>query len=207
MDRIERMLEDAGAAWRAGAPSGAIVDPRIFRGRIGGGPYLTIGALALAIAGLAVWRFSGASSEAGQPPCGSTVPTASFVPPSPYPARPGADSPLVWYGDEHLWTFLEPNGQVWHRGVAGAHTFSRKTFWGSVDWSPAAESQPAISVRAEMVDGSSPVSFGPGTNATAEFGTLMLVGVDLPGPGCWRVTGSYRGAELSYVVLAAEQDK
>jgi hypothetical protein len=28
----------------------------------------------------------------------------------------------------------------------------------------------------------------------------MLVGVDFPTPGCWKITGRYADAELSYIV-------
>jgi hypothetical protein len=28
----------------------------------------------------------------------------------------------------------------------------------------------------------------------------MLVGVEIPTPGCWKISGQYRGAEVSYVV-------
>jgi hypothetical protein len=31
----------------------------------------------------------------------------------------------------------------------------------------------------------------------------MLVGVEIPEPGCWRVTADYRNASLSYVVWIA----
>ena len=40
-----------------------------------------------------------------------------------------------------------------------------------------------------------------GTNASADFGTAMLVGVTLPSPGCWRLTATYLDASLSIVVL------
>jgi hypothetical protein len=57
-------------------------------------------------------------------------------------------------------------------------------------------------VTLTRLDGQASASFGPGTNATSPSlgGTAMLVGVDFPGPGCWRVTAQYRGTALSYVV-------
>lgn len=39
-----------------------------------------------------------------------------------------------------------------------------------------------------------------GTNAIADFGSAMLVGVEFPFAGCWQVTGNYRDASLTYVL-------
>lgn len=39
-----------------------------------------------------------------------------------------------------------------------------------------------------------------GTNAhTTADGWFMIAGIDPDIPGCWQVTATYRGAELSYV--------
>ena len=47
-------------------------------------------------------------------------------------------------------------------------------------------------------------SDGRGTNAFADFGAAMLVGVTIPTTGCWELTGTYRGERLSYVVRVAD---
>jgi hypothetical protein len=41
------------------------------------------------------------------------------------------------------------------------------------------------------------------TNASADFGTAMLTGVYVPSLGCWKITGQYQEAELSFVVWVA----
>ncbi len=42
---------------------------------------------------------------------------------------------------------------------------------------------------------------GPGGGGFTPFlRNFILVGVELPEPGCWEVTASYQGAELTYVV-------
>ena len=38
-----------------------------------------------------------------------------------------------------------------------------------------------------------------GTNAGADFGSAMLMGIDVPTAGCWQITATYRKASLSYV--------
>jgi hypothetical protein len=57
----------------------------------------------------------------------------------------------------------------------------------------------------QQLDGSGVFTAGsPGTNAGADFGMAMLVGFDVPAPGCWRITATYREATLSYVVRAID---
>jgi len=70
-----------------------------------------------------------------------------------------------------------------------------------VNWSPEAEPEPAITVEGTRLDGPGSFAFEGGTNASADFGTAMLVGVDIPTEGCWKLTGTYRERYLSYVVL------
>ncbi len=45
----------------------------------------------------------------------------------------------------------------------------------------------------------------PATNAynAAEIGSAMLVGVRIPTPGGWEITGQYGGTTLSFVVWLA----
>jgi len=51
------------------------------------------------------------------------------------------------------------------------------------------------------IEGDGTFRVDDGTNASADFGTAMLVGVTLPSPGCWRLTATYLDASLSIVVL------
>jgi hypothetical protein len=49
-----------------------------------------------------------------------------------------------------------------------------------------------------------PLIGSKGTNAYAgDIGSAMLVGVDFPTLGCWKITGQYADAELSFVVWVA----
>jgi hypothetical protein len=77
-------------------------------------------------------------------------------------------------------------------------------FWWSADRIPQDDLVPAIRVTGKRLDGPGTFEFGPGTNASADFGPAMLVGVEFPTPGCWEVTGRYRDAVLSYVLLITE---
>ena len=135
--------------------------------------------------------------------CAVTKPEPPFVPPKQDLARPPADYRAAWYGSARLWTMLDRGGEIWKRLPKDAAGLSQKTFWWSADWSPGREPEPAISVVGLRLDGPGTFAFGPGTNATADFGTAMLVGIVVPTPGCWGVTAKYRGASLSIVVSVA----
>lgn len=140
--------------------------------------------------------------------CPVTIPPQpAFVPPSPYfeevpnPNVPEADH-RVLYGTERLWTWLDVEGEVW-QGLPdddGNGKFFEKTVWWAESYSPG---EGRIAVTGRELDG--PGSFevgGPagGGSRPWDVGSFMLVGVEVP-PGCWEFTGSYRGDELSYVVL------
>jgi len=130
--------------------------------------------------------------------CAVTRPDPPFAAPSPYPSQPPG---RVWYGTQALWTMLMPNGEVWSGYPIGPGGITQKTFWFSTNWpGTAVEPVPAITVTGTRLDGSGSFTFGPGTNASAEFGEAMLVGIEVPTPGCWQITGHYAGTQLSYVV-------
>jgi hypothetical protein len=140
-------------------------------------------------------------------PCHVTRPEPAFVPPGPYipegrfVATPPGYYESDWYGSARLWTMLDRDGEVWAPLVRQDAGLPQKTFWWSADWVPQDELEPAITVTGRRLDASGSFRFGdPGTNATADFGTAMLVGIDVPTYGCWRITARYRGASLSYVV-------
>ena len=134
------------------------------------------------------------------PACEVTRPDPVYFAPT-FPRTPPSNYGSDWYGSEHLWTMLDRDGEVWNGWVAARPPMlPQKTFWWSVDWKAADEPQPTIIVTGRRLDGPGSFTFGPGTNASADFGTAMLVGIDIPSYGCWELTARYRLATLSYVV-------
>lgn len=134
--------------------------------------------------------------------CHLTRPTHPFVPPAENsaPARPPAYYDAEWYGTAHLWTMLSHGGEVWFDLPRGADGLGQKTFWWSADFDVIHESQPAINVTGRQLDGFGRfASPAPGTNAGADFGSAMLIGVGIPTIGCWEITATYKHASLSYV--------
>ena len=86
-----------------------------------------------------------------------------------------------WYGTDDLWTGLPLDG-VWN-------SLNQKVFWWSVNYSVNAEPIPALAVTGTRLDGqSTQAQVDTPTNANGQ----MLVGVDFPTGGCWKVTGQYQ---------------
>jgi hypothetical protein len=134
--------------------------------------------------------------------CQLTKPMHPFVPPAAYdaPVRPPLYYDAEWYGTARLWTMLRRGGEVWSNLPRGADGFGQKTFWWSADFDVNHEPQPAISVTGRQLDGSGRFATpAPGTNAGADFGSAMLIGVGVPTIGCWEITATYRHATLLYV--------
>jgi hypothetical protein len=133
--------------------------------------------------------------------CAVTQADPAFAAPSPYPSQPFGGRSL-WYGSAALWTFLEPNGEVWSGLTRDSHGLTQKTFWFSTRWPGTAnEPIPTLTVTGRRLDGSGAFTSGAATNASSpDFGDAMLVGIEVPTAGCWQITGHYGDAELSYIV-------
>ena len=132
-------------------------------------------------------------------------PEVPFVPPAPYPsAPPERYANEFWYGTPELWTMLGTEG-TWYALPHNRNGYSQKVFWWSQDFDTSKDPFPAFTVIIEQMDAkSSPiVAADEATNASADFGTAMLTGVQIPALGCWKITGQYQDAELSFVVWVA----
>jgi len=142
------------------------------------------------------------SAPSGSPAtCDVTRPDPVFTAPKPFPRTPPDNYGSEWYGSADLWTMLDRDGEVWGPWLyASPPALPQKTFWWSVDWKSADEPEPTIIVTGRRLDGPGSFTFGPGTNASADFGTAMLVGIDIPSYGCWELTAQFRQSKLSYVV-------
>jgi hypothetical protein len=138
--------------------------------------------------------------------CPVTVPGEdAFTPASETPDELSPGDDQVWYGTPEHWTKIQPNEQVRNRSWLSP---GAKTFWWSENFpGGGSEGSPNITVTAENLDGLAPTvkSGGPGTNGFhPELGDFMLVGVELPATGCWKLTAEYKGATLSYVMWVRE---
>jgi len=126
---------------------------------------------------------------------------AAFTPPAPYPpAPPAAYKGQFWYGTADLWTMLGTDG-LWADLPKSNSGYTQKIFWWRHGYDATTEPAPELIVTGKRLDASAPALVASkATNAVADFGQAMLVGVDIPTPGCWQITGNYKGHELSFVV-------
>lgn len=136
--------------------------------------------------------------------CPVTVPQDTlFTAPEPY----SPDSPFdsnFWYGSAALWTDLPKDG-AWYGLPHNPTGYSQKIFWWREGYSWKEEPDPELIVTGERLDASAPpLIVSRATNAyAADIGSAMLVGVDFPAPGCWKITGKYAEAELSFIIWVA----
>jgi hypothetical protein len=221
-DPLHRLLTATGAQWRASQPSPRPLDPdsltiEVSRFRQGFGrqvrPFIvgvaaTLVFLLFAAAVVPDWfprtgvAGPGPSGLAEIPRGGDLAHCPVTKPSVPFEPDPSAAIPpdKAWYGSRILWTWLDRHGEVWDGLTRSELGFSQKTFWWSAVFDVHREEQPEIYVIGSRIGGPGRFGFGPGTNASGDFGNAMLVGVDVPEEGCWNVTAHYRGADLSYVV-------
>ncbi len=121
--------------------------------------------------------------------CPVTLPTTPRFAPRGAPVDPGVGDGDFWYGTDDLYTGLPLDG-VWA-------TTRQKVFWWSTAYSVNAEPEPALQVTGKRLDGDAPpATVDPPTNGAGG----MLAGVTFSTPGCWQVTGAYKGHSLSFVV-------
>jgi hypothetical protein len=140
--------------------------------------------------------------------CPVTVaPANPFRPPAWY--EPADDE--FWLGSEKLWTQGNKSGVwEWEPHKPGheheVQPLTVKISWGSVDYYWRNEPRPSLTITGKRLDGEAPplllmpmthILPGPGPNGGP--GT-MLAGVYVPTPGCWEITGEYRGEKVSFVV-------
>ena len=129
----------------------------------------------------------------------SVPPQPEFVPPSiPFLSPQAAFPDNFWFGSEHLWTSLPADG-TWPSLPHNPEGYTQKIFWWSDLFSLKDEPEPNLIVTGQRLDAKAqPLNVSKATNAYGgDIGESMLVGVDFPTLGCWKITGQYKDAELS----------
>jgi len=135
--------------------------------------------------------------------CPLTVPQEqAFVPPAPYDTLGFIGH--FWFGSNSLWTEILDNG-IWEGLPHNLEGYTQKVFWWRDGYVWNEEPEPNLIVTGERLDAKAPpLKVSRATNAYAsDIGSAMLVGVDFPTLGCWKITGQYKKAELSFVVWVA----
>ena len=129
------------------------------------------------------------------------APAIPFTPPG--EQEMGENDKSFWLGTERLYLPLRKSGTVWGwlpRGPGGPN-WTNKIFWGSVDFDYRKKEDYSLKVTGRRLDGDAPpLLVDRVTNALFEPRAVMLTGVYVPTPGCWQITGDYKGQQVSFVV-------
>src|SRR5215470_7379655 len=155
-------------------------------------------------------------SEPSIPPiphvsCPTTKPPSElFVPPAPYPTQLPSDS--FWLGSEKLWTNRNKNG-LWHgywvtdqdSGVRHK-IYTDKIFWWRKGYDWKTENPPQLKVRGRrLYEPATPFYVDHANPANIRIPAMVTV-IDIPTPGCWEITGDYKGDKLSLVIWVVDPD-
>jgi hypothetical protein len=135
--------------------------------------------------------------------CPVTLPQEpAFTPPAPY-SDLGWDG-YFWYGSNSLWASIPVNG-VWLGLPHNPNGYTQKIPWWREGYSWDKEPEPDLIVTGERLDGKAPPLDASSANGSyaKDMGSAMMMGVDFPTLGCWKITGKYQDAELSFVVWVA----
>ena len=157
-------------------------------------------------------------------PCPVTKPPLmAFIPPSPYPTELPADS--FWFGTANLWTNLRMDGTwkglpVWTKEemkelleerVAPHYrptdsAYRNKLFWWheGFDWRT---EDVNLTLTGRRLDAPAPPLTTEGANngwTDDSHHPFMVAGIFIPTPGCWQITGDYKGDRLTFVVLIGQ---
>ena len=156
---------------------------------------------------LALPLLSVAASVQGAQICPRTIgSTGTFSEPWPQSA--------TWYGSEGLAVMLTPDGTL-STTKPGA-SLAVKYFWysgslasgGDLEaYQPGSESEFVGKVE-RLDEGPNDAVMSSPTNAGGDSlgAWTILTGIDFPSPGCWKVTGNFRGQTLSFVVETVPHD-
>src|SRR5262249_48877302 len=141
-----------------------------------------------------------------QPPASCPLTRPPAVPFTPAGERTmGKNDDSFWLGTDKLWLSLPKSGERWgwaprtpdHR----TPNITAKIFWGSADFDYHKQEDYSLKVRGRRLDGDAPPPVvDKVTNALFKPHAAILTGVYVPTPGCWEITGDYKGEKLSYVV-------
>ena len=140
--------------------------------------------------------------------CPVTKPSAHpFIPPAPYPAEPGSGS--FWFGTEKLWTNLPTAGR-WSglpHYTPDDQTFRQKLFWWRQGYSVYREPQPKLRITGKRLDSTAPpvLLADHASNGWQQADQpFMVVGINIPSLGCWKITGRYQDEELNFVIWVTQ---
>jgi hypothetical protein len=107
-------------------------------------------------------------------------------------------------GSEKLWTRRNIEG-LWYgkRFVdpdSGQEYYRDKVFWWRKGYDWRTENPPQLKVSGKRLDAPATTLYLDRANPAFIKIPAMVTGVNIPGVGCWEITGDYKGDKLTFVV-------
>ena len=107
-----------------------------------------------------------------------------------------------WFGSSKL-AALVPADARW-KGMGEHRNFRDKFWWWSENFDFENEAYPPLEVTASRLDDPGiQARVSKAANSRADNWHAMLVMIEFPASGCWRITGQYKG-ESVHLVIAVE---
>ncbi|HYL17030.1 MAG TPA: hypothetical protein VEV41_28620 [Terriglobales bacterium] len=110
-----------------------------------------------------------------------------------------------WFGTDRLWTALPASGTWSGLGhyTPNDPTFRQKMGWWRQGYDYRTEPQPKLKVTGKRLDAPATPLIAEASNVAGSL-PYMMVGMNFPTLGCWKITGHYEDDELTFVVWVAK---
>ena len=119
------------------------------------------------------------------------------------PGTLGSSTSRGWYGTYALAALIPRDGK-W-TGMGPGHGYRDKFWWWREGYYARSEPLPDLVVTAEKLpDASIQTASSKATNASGGHWDAMLVLLEFPSPGCWRVTGRYQDERLQVILKVGD---
>jgi hypothetical protein len=78
--------------------------------------------------------------------------------------------------------------------------YRQKIVWWSEGYDAKADPLPALAISGRRLDGNAAPLVVTGANGSWTTVDFIMSGVNFPTAGCWEIKGTFRGAEVKFVV-------
>jgi hypothetical protein len=133
--------------------------------------------------------------------CPITVPgDDAFEPESEIPEESYPGPEAVPYGRPELWTMLGAHGEVWRDLPTGSDGSLIKMLYFWSENHVSGDGTEILVFGENLEESTQGIRARGGGGSDASRGDYLAVVVDIPEPGCWRISAVYRATGIDYVV-------
>jgi hypothetical protein len=133
--------------------------------------------------------------------CPITVPGGdAFKPESEIPEEPDPGPEAVPYGRPELWTMLGVQGEVWRDLTTGSDGSLTQMLYFWSENHVSGDGTEILVFGENLEESTQGIRASGGGGSDPSRGDYLAVVVDIPEPGCWRISVVYRATGIDYVV-------